>query len=234
MKKKNIKVDFDDYAENYNTLLNQQLRFFDKNDHYFAEYKVNRAKEVLTLSPTTILDFGCGVGRTCAYLQKCFPLAQVYGYDVSAQSLGEAKKNAPTVNFLSVLPSDNSLQFDFIFIAGVLHHVSPSQRKALMHSILQRTTAQGTVMVFEHNPFNPMTRYLVSTCAFDHDAILLKPRELKALFTQAGFTQIKTEYTLFFPAFLKGLRKIEPYLKHLPLGGQYMVRGVRESKPYVI
>lgn len=227
--KENNKVDFDDYARDYNEILSNQLRFFDKDDGYFAEYKVQKVKKMLLTQPKNILDFGCGTGRSAGYLQEYFPCATVYGYDLSTDSLMVARKNYPKVTFISSLEMDNPIHFDLIFIAGVFHHVSPIERKSVMESILSLTAPLGVVVAFEHNPYNPLTRYLVNTCPFDHDAVLLRPRELTSLFFQAGLKNISSEYTLFFPAALKFLRGMEAYLKRLPLGGQFMVSGIRES-----
>jgi hypothetical protein len=40
---------------------------------------------------------------------------------------------------------------------------------------------------------------------FDKDAILLKPKESLELIKTAGLITQKKKYTLFFPAYLKGL-----------------------------
>jgi len=224
--KKN-KVNFDDYADDYNQLLSDQLRFFDKNDGYFAEYKIQKISKMVSHSPQTILDFGCGTGRSAAYLKQYFPNAAIYGYDVSLDSLMQAKKNYPDVTFLSSL-NDLTIPFDLIFLAGVFHHITPIERPSTMRSIASLLAKEGRVIAFEHNPYNPLTRHLVNTCPFDEDAILLKPRELTSLFLEAGLNKVKSEYTLFFPAALKCLRKLESYLKHFPLGGQFMVSGIRK------
>jgi SAM-dependent methyltransferase len=224
----NKKVNFDDCAKNYNQSLSDQLRFFDKDDGYFAEYKIQKVTKTITHSPKNILDFGCGTGRSAAYLQQYFPESNIYGYDISVESLIEAKKNYPGVTFLSSLTMDKPVVFDLIFLAGVFHHIVPADRPSIMNSLFKMTATHGMVVVFEHNPFNPLTRHLVNTCPFDHDAVLLKPRELKSLFLQAGLSRVKSEYTLFFPAAFKFLRGLESYLKHFPMGGQFMVSGTRE------
>ena len=33
---------------------------------------------------------------------------------------------------------------------------------------------KGNIFITEHNPYNPVTRKIVSECAYDKDAILLK------------------------------------------------------------
>lgn len=219
------KTDFDEFAENYDTILNNQLNFFD-NENYFAEYKVQLLKKILTQAPKIILDYGCGTGRSCFYLQKYFPHAAIYGCDPSEKSLTIARETTPSANFQTIEQIYNSdLKADVIFIAGVIHHIQPDQRAETMQNITGLCKNGSTIAAFEHNPFNPVTRHLVNTCPFDEDAVLLKPSELKKLFAQTGINEIRTRYTLFFPAQLKRLRFLEKYLQYLPLGGQYVISG---------
>ena len=81
----------------------------------------------------------------------------------------------------------------------------------------------GNIFIFEHNPYNPITRYLVNNCIFDADALLLKKRELIKLLIDANLSVNTRRYSLFFPSFLKKLRFLEPMLGYLPLGGQYFI-----------
>ncbi|MCC2666562.1 MAG: class SAM-dependent methyltransferase [Gammaproteobacteria bacterium] len=220
------KKDFDAYAKNYNAILSKQLNFFEKDNLYFAEYKIAKLKKIISFQPGHILDFGCGIGRSTLFLSKYFPHAQIYGCDISQESLLEAKKAVPSSNFfLTSALSERSKMFDVIFVSNVFHHVKPSERSKTLDIITQSSTSGGVLVVFEHNPYNPVTRHLVNTCPFDHDAVLLKPKELKGLFKKAGVQNIHLEYTLFFPAFFKRLRFLEEYLHFLPLGGQYVVTG---------
>jgi hypothetical protein len=46
-----IKVEFDEYAENYQEILQEQLGFFDGNEGYFAEYKIEIIKKLRCLEP---------------------------------------------------------------------------------------------------------------------------------------------------------------------------------------
>src|SRR5262245_28776496 len=111
------KIDFDDYAENYSSLVSNQLRFFDKNDHYFAEYKINKIKNILHSPPSVILDFGCGIGTTTYCLQKHFPNASLYGYDISDKSLCIAEKHVPGAHFIDDIKKMNE-SCDLIFMSG--------------------------------------------------------------------------------------------------------------------
>ena len=57
------KIDFDDYAENYNDLVDGQLSKFESNSEYFADYKAALSKKLMHTSPERILEYGCGIGR---------------------------------------------------------------------------------------------------------------------------------------------------------------------------
>ena len=52
---------------------------------------------------------------------------------------------------------------------------------------------------------NPVTRKIVSECAYDKDAILLKKSNLVNLLKSNDFKDFNTGYCLFFPEFLKFL-----------------------------
>ena len=85
----------------------------------------------------------------------------------------------------------------------------------------------GWLVIFEHNPVNPVTRYIVATCEFDKNAVLIPAGRLRACEKVAGFTKVEVKYTGFFPGALRVLRPVEPYLSALPVGAQYYTLAVR-------
>jgi len=216
------KIDFDDYADNYGQLLQKQLSFFDKKN-YFAEYKIKILKQQLNYEPVKILDYGCGTGRNLKFLKQYFPNAKIYGCDISKKSLKIATKNNPDA--ILFLPNENFdyKNFDLVFVAGVFHHIEPNLRTNILKQIHQLLTKNGSLVIFEHNPYNPVTLHMVNTCEFDDDVVLLKAREMKNLLRRANFALKKTRYSLFIPKFLKKLRFLEKYLGLIPLGGQYFI-----------
>ncbi|KER09605.1 MAG: hypothetical protein HY22_10965 [[Candidatus Thermochlorobacteriaceae] bacterium GBChlB] len=225
------KIDFDDYADNYDAHLQETLKGFGEESAYFAEYKVRLLKERLEktarAAPKTILEYGCGTGRNLTFLRAYFPDAAIDGCDISTESLKLAAKRAPDVR-LFTLPADAPLrQYDMIFIACVFHHIPPLERPSAFERIYSMLHSGGEVFVFEHNPCNPVTQRMVSTCPFDKDAILLPPSELVMLTKAAQLKLLEKNYALFFPAPLKALRPLETHLGWLPLGGQYYVRAVK-------
>lgn len=217
-------VDFDKYSKNYDQLLQEQTSFFTENDAYFARYKVELARKRIDRPVSRLLEYGCGTGRNVSFLQAAFPGAEVTGCDISAESLVEAQQLAPSAEF--ILESERQWpdqEFQLIFVAGVFHHIPPPQRENVMTELYRRLAPGGDLIVFEHNPYNPVTRRIVSNCPYDADAVLLKPRELRKRIAMTGFQDVQSGYCLFIPPSFKRLLFLEPKLQFLPLGGQYFV-----------
>jgi ubiquinone/menaquinone biosynthesis C-methylase UbiE len=214
------KVDFDEYASNYDQILEDQLGNFG-DIAYYSEYKVRvMAKHIH--SPKTVMEFGCGMGRNIPYFTEAYPEAEVIGYDISESSLELARKSNPKIEFTAELESKENA-FDCVFISNVYHHIHPDLRDTATAGLFRSLKPGGQLIIFEHNPYNPITRHMVNTCEFDEDAILLKKSETKKLFEKHGFKQSKGAYTLFFPSALKALSFMEPAMGFIPMGAQYYI-----------
>jgi len=216
------KINFDQYAEQYTKILEKQLGFFAESS-YFSAYKIKIIRENILREPKNILEYGCGIGSNLPHLKQLFPNAEIYGYDISAQSLSIAAKNNPGIKLFTSNNNEFNNNFDLVFVAGVLHHIEPSLRDQSVTEIYNFLNSSGEVFIFEHNPYNPITQHLVNTCPFDKDAVLIRPGALKSLLRNNNFSIQKMRYALFIPKFLKKLRFIERYLNLIPLGGQYFI-----------
>lgn len=221
MTKKHKKVDFDKFTNNYDQLLKEGTEFFSKSDYYFAEYKVKRTYDFYKpkKNQVKILEYGCGTGRNISFLKKYYPNAIITGADISLKSLQIAKKNNPNEKFVHVKEVDG--QFDLIFIAGVFHHIHPDLRVDVASHIKTLLKHNGLLIIFEHNPFNPITRRIVDKCPYDEDAILLYPSQLKKLFRDR-LDFITNRYTLFVPPIIPFSYQADKMLSLIPLGGQFM------------
>jgi SAM-dependent methyltransferase len=222
------KVDFDEYAERYDELLSEKTKFFSDDLSYFSKYKAKVASEILPISRiNALLEFGCGTGRNIPYLQKYFPRAVVSGSDISEASINIAKEASPDTRFyLETGISDDIGKFDLIFVAGVFHHIEVNKRLQTMADLYERLNHDGYIFVFEHNPYNPITRRIVSNCEYDLDAVLLRPAELLGYFSKIGLVEINRGFSLFFPPFLGSkFHLVERFMSWMPLGGQYWAMG---------
>ena len=65
-----------------------------------------------------------------------------------------------------------------------------------LHRILK---PGGVIIIFEHNPLNPLTRYAVNTCPFDENAKLISANKMKEKLITSGFKNIEINYRIFFP-----------------------------------
>ena len=215
------KVDFDNYSDDYNDLMRKQhAKFGDIN--YYREYKAEITKRVFPKGGINILEFGCGIGRNLPFIKEKYQNSSIFGYDISKDSIDIASNNNPDIEFFTDIDSVKfHNKFDLIFIAGVYHHIQPELREEATRLICSLLSEKGSVICFEHNPYNPITRHMVNTCEFDKDASLLKIKELKNLFKSQGLKHKMSNYILFFPPRLKQFNFIEKYLTKLPLGGQY-------------
>jgi SAM-dependent methyltransferase len=148
------------------------------------------------------------------------------GVDISPQMVEAARERNPWAQYRHVgaeepLPYEPAT-FDVSFAVCVLHHVRPDRRPALVAEMARVTKPGGVVAVFEHNPWNPLTRRAVAGCEFDEDAVLLTRREAQRQLAGAGLREVEGHYILFFTRDSAPLRWIERRLRKVPLGAQYV------------
>lgn len=219
------KPEFDQYAGQYDRVLGETIPGYLNEDGYFAEYKIAlMAARLSDKRPLNILDFGCGEGRSLPYLEQYFPKAELYGYDLSSASLEIAFTRTPRAKLFSNWGEIANMRFDAIIAANVFHHIPIEQHQVALAQCRKVLAEGGQMFLFEHNPFNPATRWIFERCPFDADAKMLSLGMARDLSRKAGFKSEQHGYALFFPRQLAFLRWIEPFLKHLPLGAQYYVQ----------
>ncbi|MEX3954876.1 trans-aconitate 2-methyltransferase [Trinickia sp. EG282A] len=217
--------EFDQFARDYDRVLGDSIPEGLNEDGYFAEYKVALMSKLLKCrQPRRILDFGCGAGRSLPYLERYFPNAELWGFDVSTDSLMVARERVPAAHLFSDWPQAASVRFDAIIAANVFHHIPRECRESALLQCYHALQTKGTMFLFEHNPLNPATRWIFERCPFDVGAEMLSLRSALQLTKHAGFQSEEHGYTLFFPRPLAFLRSLEPWLKSLPLGAQYYVQ----------
>jgi len=219
------KNEFDQFAEKYDEILAGSMPDGMSENPYFAEYKIKLIADLLDgPGPAKILDFGCGAGRGLPYVERYFPGSEIWGFDVSEGSLDVARSRVPEAVLVSDMNELKDERFDLIVAANVFHHIPPDERVRALSDCRNVLAGNGKMFIFEHNPYNPATRWVFERCPFDVDAEMLSLDTARKLSEDADFKLSDSGYTLFFPAPLAFLRRFEPILKPIPLGAQYYVQ----------
>jgi SAM-dependent methyltransferase len=179
----------------------------------------------------SLLDYGCGAGDLMRVLAGLGAKAGFTGCDVSQGMLDEAVHRWPAT--LGAAPRlalqdgahtpFESGQFDIATISAVLHHVPPAERPAVYAELARVLKPGGRLYVVEHNPRNPLVRYVIARTPIDENAILLDPREVWQGLRDTAPYQLETDYLMFMPPGVAFLRPIDRALAWLPLGAQYAV-----------
>lgn len=218
---------FDRGAE-YDAMLDQGLRLTGEDKSYFIRGRLALLRSLLSpdASPRRVLDFGCGTGDTTAALAAEFTDARVTGVDTAERALEHAARThaGPRVDFRTVPELAADPVFDLCYVNGVFHHIPPELRPGALGRIRSALAPDGRFVMFENNPWNPGTRMVMRRIPFDRDAETISPPAAVALLRANGFAPVgPARHVFFFPAPLRYLRPLEPYLRWLPLGGQYAV-----------
>lgn len=225
---------FDKHAENYREKHDKSVEMSGADSDYFSEYKII---ELLKFENSTnalkILDFGCGDGNSSVYIRKHFPNIEIFGVDVSDDSILIANqkniKNAIFKTYNGDKLSFEDLEFDLVFTSMVFHHIEHKLHEDILKEIHRVLKKGGRFYNFEHNPFNPMTQKVVRECEFDDDAVLLKPSYNKKITNSVGLEVDKLNFTLFFPRhkLFKIFLGLEKMLTWCPVGAQYYIRAIK-------
>jgi ubiquinone/menaquinone biosynthesis C-methylase UbiE len=223
---------FDAYASRYSEAVNSSIRASGETVDYFAEVKAARVRQgTKDQVVRTLLDFGCGTGSSTRALRRAMPRAtSVVGADPSRSSIDVARRLSAEEEAIEYRESSASGlpfpdgAFDVVSTACVFHHIERGEHSRWLHEIRRVLAPGGSFFLFEHNPYNPLTRRVVRQCPFDEGVVLLRPSYARAALRAAGFRPGSAEYYFFFPSWVRWLRRLEPALSRVPVGAQYVVR----------
>lgn len=221
-----------DVPSEYDAMLEQGIRLSGEDRAFFARGRVADLVAHLPGSERVrrVLDFGCGAGDGTRLLADAFPQAEVVGLDSSEPAIARARAHhgGPRLRFETVTAlAGASASYDLCHLSGVLHHVRPVARPALLRALADATAPGGHLALFENNPWNVGARMVMRRIPFDRDAVPVSPRAARRLVEHASFQVRGMRYLFYFPRPLAALRRLEPWLARVPLGAQYWVLGER-------
>jgi SAM-dependent methyltransferase len=224
-------MDFARFRQQYSQQVEEAVRFVGPRHEFFLRAK---ARHLLELAERRVgnpadldaLDVGCGIGLLSGLLQARF--RRLYGVDLDGAMVRQAAASNPGAHFAAFdggrLPVPDGA-FDVAFAVCVLHHVPVVERRRLVAEMTRSVREGGLVVLIEHNPYNPLTRYVVASCPFDADAVLLAPAQARQLLAGARLRTLERRHILFFPWDGAPWQSLERALGWLPLGAQYSVAG---------
>lgn len=220
----------DAYPSTYQDDVNRSIGFSGLGMDMFARGRVDDTFDLLHAhsgsreGQVSYLDIGCGVGVSHPLLRP--HLGRLVGVDVSAEAIEAARSANEGVEYsiqdAERLPFDDAT-FDFCNTTCVMHHVPPEQWPSFVAEAWRVIKPGGLFAVYEHNPINPLTRWAVWRCPFDHDAVLLRASRVRELLQKQGFEIVTRRYLFFVPFDRPWARRFDRLLRWLPLGAQYIV-----------
>jgi SAM-dependent methyltransferase len=234
-------AEFDRHAATYDGGLDNPVKRMmgDSADQFIAVKArwLLRRERGLRDGTLKLLDYGCGAGDLMRVLADLGARADFTGCDVSQGMLTEVVKRWPGRHgrppTLSVQQEARTPfvdgQFDVATISAVLHHVPVAERPAVYAELARVLKPGGRLYVFEHNPRNPLVRYVIARTPIDANAILLDAREVRAGLRDSARFDLDTDYLMFMPPGIGFLRGVDRALAWLPLGAQYVVAAVKSG-----
>lgn len=231
-----VEAEFDQFAREYQEQHAASIRLSGETPDFFARYKIDDVAAALGRSgarPRRILDFGAGVGNSLGPMRAAFPDSEIILLDPSSQSLDIARKRFPgQADFRhfdgETIPYDDG-SFDLVFAACVFHHIPENLHVGLIGEIGRVLADGGSFFLFEHNPWNPLTTHAVRNCPFDENAVLINAPDMRGRMAEAGLSNTRVVYRIFFPRLFARLRPFERFLAKIPVGAQYFVHAVKSS-----
>lgn len=231
------KAEFDAFADGYDAGMHDPIkRLAGSSFDVFVAQKVELVKRWLAArnlagQETRLLDFGCGTGDFLRSMRAAVPGLDLAGCDVSGEMIEQARHRWPELASVELRSIEGGRllwkdgAFDVVIATCVFHHVMPAQRAAVIREISRVLKAGGWLLIVEHNPWNPLTRYIVKRAPIDANAILLSSFETRSLLAQSSFQRLSSTFFLFVPPRFRRLWPLERFLAWCPLGGQYLVAG---------
>lgn len=217
-----------------------------KDHKYFVEIKskhlIRKIKEYYgNVVDLKCLDLGCGTAETIEHYNKEIKYTVGCDYSFGMLSFG-LKKGLEKVFFINSLSEElpfKNASFNVVVLYGILHHIDSMEKISQMISEAYRVLhVNGMIGIYDFNPINPVSRYIVKTCEIDkavkldgHKSLQYPSTfyawETREILKKIGFRIWKNEYLIFFPRLFRLFSPLEKVFSQIQIGGMYAIFGVR-------
>lgn len=234
-KKNHDKAEFDEYKITYSKDINEAISFIGQGQDFFTKVKADYLLDIIDNIQKEerffqVLDVGCGHGLIHPYLKSRNTPITLHGVDVAGEVIDIARTNNNDVMYEiydgNILPYKDN-EFDLVFAICVVHHVPPSERENFFCELKRVLKPGGILVIFEHNPLNPITLKVVNSCEMDRDAVLVRQCSLKKLLLRCGYKSSFGKFILFTPFSSYFFRLLDKLLARIPFGAQYYVVAIK-------
>ena len=230
-----MSADFDRYTDEYCDIINRVSRLSGGNYEYFATLRLNLVTRMLSTrsiaAPQSILDYGCGIGATTLIMRGYFPEARIVGLDTSPESIAAAAGlGINNAVFHCISPDESDIgasAYDLIYTNGTFHHIGLAALPRVISALRTSLKTAGNLFVFENNPRNPLMMKAMRDNPFDEGVVAIEAADTERLLKESGLNVVSPYYYAFFPTWLGPLRNLEPLLRAVPFGAQYLTWGIK-------
>jgi SAM-dependent methyltransferase len=221
-------VRFDRFHADYDEALARGLSVTGEDKTFFARGRIAHLARRLSETgqrPSSVLDFGCGIGDATPLFLELLGVENVVGVDVSSRSLDVAQRKygSSRARFVPLREFSPRGQFPLAFCNGVFHHVRPGERPGLVRLLREALAPGGSFALWDNNPWNLGARYVMRRIPFDRGAVMLSAREAQGMVEAEGLETLRVDHLFVFPRLFRRLRFLEPRLARVPIGAQYLV-----------
>jgi SAM-dependent methyltransferase len=228
-------LDFNETKDSYRGAIDDSVGFTGADHAFFINEKGRMILEFAQVRfgagrKLKILDVGCGHGFVHSALLEAGH--DVTGVEIAEEVLTLAGKANPGAHYLpydgQVLPPADA-SFDVVVAMCVVHHVPVPQWESFLKELRRVVRPDGVILIFEHNPLNPVVSYLFhhGFGGMDKGATMVGRGRLEKLLNNVGCSSVRSSYIFFTPFGNPFFRWLDRVLARLPLGAQYMTQARR-------
>ena len=180
--------------------------------------------------PLRVLDAGCGQGTALTMMD---PSIHVFGSDISWPMLTDAVRRGPvTLQEPYDLPFADDT-FDAAYAFCIYHHIPDADHVRHLSELRRVVRPGGEVMVFEHNPYNPVTARIFARAPIDRGCHMIKPQTLRDTFQAASLKRLDSGYLLFVPGTAQPGSRLRRTGPGVAAVGRPVLRGGPQAGPTI-